>query len=149
MRDSDSKLVALLRANAREPTASLARKLNLARSTVAEALKRLKQLGMLNWLRRCSEAWEDGRFTLKQDTNAYAVLPASHWLGYREPPPCPAPHPATWGATPSITALDQAIADARLGMSTRATIAALESDAADALAAALARLGRHIAGDHG
>ncbi len=42
-RDSDSKLVALLKANAREPTASLARKLGLARSTVQERIARLER----------------------------------------------------------------------------------------------------------
>ena len=45
MRSSDSKLVALLRANAREPTASLARKLGLARSTVQERIARLEREG--------------------------------------------------------------------------------------------------------
>ena len=43
MRDTDSKLVALLKANAREPTASLARKLGLARSTVQERIARLER----------------------------------------------------------------------------------------------------------
>ena len=45
MRDTDAKLVALLRANAREPTASLARKLGLARSTVQERIARLERDG--------------------------------------------------------------------------------------------------------
>ena len=45
MRSSDSKLIALLRANAREPTASLARKLGLARSTVQERIARLEREG--------------------------------------------------------------------------------------------------------
>src|SRR5215472_45506 len=47
MRDSDAKLLALLRANAREPTASLARKLNLARSTVQERIARLEREGTI------------------------------------------------------------------------------------------------------
>jgi DNA-binding Lrp family transcriptional regulator len=47
MRDSDSQLVALLRANAREPTASLARKLGLARSTVQERIARLERDGVI------------------------------------------------------------------------------------------------------
>jgi len=45
MRDTDRKLVDLLRANAREPTASLARKLGLARSTVQERIARLEREG--------------------------------------------------------------------------------------------------------
>src|SRR5215469_2341654 len=47
MRPTDSKLVALLRANAREPAASLARKLGLARSTVQERISRLEREGVI------------------------------------------------------------------------------------------------------
>lgn len=43
MREKDAQLIALLKANAREPTASLARKLGLARSTVQERLQRLER----------------------------------------------------------------------------------------------------------
>ena len=42
-RDGDSRLLALLKANAREPAASLARKLGLARSTVQERIARLER----------------------------------------------------------------------------------------------------------
>ena len=47
MRPGDSKLIALLRANAREPTASLARKLGLARSTVQDRIARLEREGTI------------------------------------------------------------------------------------------------------
>ena len=47
IRDSDAQLIALLRANAREPTASLARKLGLARSTVQERIARLEREGTI------------------------------------------------------------------------------------------------------
>jgi len=47
MRDTDGKLIALLKANAREPTASLARKLGLARSTVQERISRLEREGAI------------------------------------------------------------------------------------------------------
>jgi DNA-binding Lrp family transcriptional regulator len=47
MRPTDAKLIALLRANAREPTASLARKLGLARSTVQERIARLEREGTI------------------------------------------------------------------------------------------------------
>jgi DNA-binding Lrp family transcriptional regulator len=43
MTDADARLLALLKANAREPTASLARKLGLARSTVQERIARLER----------------------------------------------------------------------------------------------------------
>jgi DNA-binding Lrp family transcriptional regulator len=47
LRDKDAKLIDLLRANAREPTASLARKLGLARSTVQERIARLEREGVI------------------------------------------------------------------------------------------------------
>ena len=47
MADTDAKLLALLRANAREPAASLARKLGLARSTVQERIARLERDGII------------------------------------------------------------------------------------------------------
>ena len=50
-------------------------RLESALRTVATALKRLRELGILNWVRRCAENWRDGRFVLEQKTNAYAVLP--------------------------------------------------------------------------
>lgn len=47
MRDTESHLIALLKANAREPVASLARKLGLARSTVQERIARLEREGVI------------------------------------------------------------------------------------------------------
>jgi DNA-binding Lrp family transcriptional regulator len=47
MRDTDTKLLALLKTNAREPVASLARKLGLARSTVQERIARLERAGVI------------------------------------------------------------------------------------------------------
>jgi DNA-binding Lrp family transcriptional regulator len=47
MRDTDSRLIAFLKANAREPVASLARKLGLARSTVQERIARLEREGVI------------------------------------------------------------------------------------------------------
>lgn len=43
----DTALLSLLRANAREPTASLARKLGLARSSVQARIARLERLGII------------------------------------------------------------------------------------------------------
>jgi DNA-binding Lrp family transcriptional regulator len=47
MRDADQKLIDLLRTNAREPAASLARKLGVARSTVQERIARLEREGAI------------------------------------------------------------------------------------------------------
>jgi DNA-binding Lrp family transcriptional regulator len=62
MSDSDTRLLALLKANAREPTASLARKLGLARSTVQERISRLERAGMIKgYTVRLSEDAESRR----------------------------------------------------------------------------------------
>src|SRR5262249_21642623 len=82
--------------------AAIARKANVCERTVASALQRLRSLGILNWVRRCAESFKDGRFMLEQETNAYAVLPASQWHGYKEPPEAPAPVAGTWGDHPPL-----------------------------------------------
>jgi DNA-binding Lrp family transcriptional regulator len=62
MRDADTKLIDLLRANAREPTASLARKLGLARSTVQERLARLEREGAIKgYTVRLADEAQDSR----------------------------------------------------------------------------------------
>jgi hypothetical protein len=124
---------------------AIARKANLCVRAVGNALRRLKELGILHWLRRCAETWQDGRFVLEQETNAYAVLPPSQWRGYKEPPEPPPPAPGTWGDHPPLpSVLEQAAADRRDGASPQTVIRTLESDEGDALAAALARLGRTL-----
>jgi hypothetical protein len=75
--------------------AAIARKANVCERSVATAIQRLKEVGILNWVRRCAEKWIDGRFVLEQDTNAYAVLPSSQWRGYSEPPEAPPPQAGT------------------------------------------------------
>jgi DNA-binding Lrp family transcriptional regulator len=47
MTPEDRRLIALLRANAREPAASLARKLGVARTTVQERIRRLELQGVI------------------------------------------------------------------------------------------------------
>jgi DNA-binding Lrp family transcriptional regulator len=62
MRDTDTDLIALLRANAREPTASLARKLGLARSTVQERIARLERNGTIaGYTVRLSDSADAGK----------------------------------------------------------------------------------------
>ena len=125
--------------------AALARKANVCERTVATAIKRLRDLGILNWVRRCVESWRDGKFCLEQETNAYAVLPASQWRGYKEPPEPPAPMPGTWGDHPPLPSqLDQAITELRDGGGMRTAIGMLDADPGDLLSVALARLGRAV-----
>ena len=41
----------------------IARMTRLARSTVAQAIAKLRRLGIINWVRRCEQAYEDGVFS--------------------------------------------------------------------------------------
>jgi hypothetical protein len=123
--------------------AAIARKANVCERTVATSLKRLRELGILNWVRRCAQSWQDGRFVLEQETNAYAVLPATQWRGYRPPAELPAPAPGTWGNPPPMPDVRlQAALEARQGGNLRSVVQVLEHDPKDGLAAALAQLGR-------
>jgi hypothetical protein len=126
--------------------AAIARKANVCQRTVASSVKRLRELGMLNWLRRCAESRrDDGRFVLEQETNAYAVLPCTQWRGYRPPADPPTPEPGTWGDHPPLpSVLAQAAAERDEGGTLRQVIGILDSDPTDALAAALARLGQAV-----
>jgi hypothetical protein len=127
--------------------AAIARKANVCERTVATALQKLRAAGIINWVRRCAESWQDGRFALRQETNAYAVLPDSQWPGYTPPPEAPSPHAHTWGATPPLPSLlAQATAEGAAGGTTRQLVGILDSDPADELAAALASFGRTLQG---
>jgi len=124
--------------------AAIARKANVCQRTVANALSKLRDCGVLNWVRRCAESRrDDGRFVLEQETNAYAVLPPTQWRGYRPPAEPPVPMHGTWGdhpAMPSVVA--QAVAERQQGGTVRQMLSILGSDPTDELAAALARLGQ-------
>lgn len=123
---------------------SIARKACISIRSAARGLKNLKLFGVLNWVRRCTAIFKDGRCILDQDTNAYAILPTSQWRGYVAPPEAPAPQSGTWGDHPCgmREALTEAVTELRYGGSTEAVIRQLENDDTDPLAAALAGLGR-------
>lgn len=124
---------------------SIARRSGVCRRAVASALRRLKALGVLNWLRRCSEGRDaQGRFTLTQDTNAYAVLPCSQWHGYSEPPE-PGIHPAEWGAVPPMRCLTEQGRTALNAGEDQHTVASwIGDDPSDPLAIALAAFYRSL-----
>jgi hypothetical protein len=123
--------------------AAIAHKAGVCVRTVATALQRLRELGILNWVRRCAESWRDGRFVLEQESNAYAVLPDTQWRGYRPPAEPPAPAAGTWGDPPPMpSVLAQAAQEGREGGDLRSVVQALSADPKDRLATALARLGR-------
>jgi hypothetical protein len=125
---------------------ALQRATRLCRQTIASALATLKQLGIINWIRRCIEDRDKaGRFILRQETNAYAILPSSQWTGYVEAPAPEPPHPSAWGACPPLPSLiEQATVDAQHGDSMRAVVKRLDADAGDELALTLASLGRSL-----
>lgn len=118
----------------------------LCRQTVATSLARLKECGIINWIRRCREDRDaDGRFILRQETNAYAILPTSQWRGYVDTAETAPPDPTSWGAAPPLpSVIEEAAATAQEGGSMAAVIARLEDDPRDTVAVALARLGRSL-----
>src|SRR3954463_13378146 len=63
----------------------IAERAGCCRRAVVDALARLRDLGLLTWQRRCEETRDaEGRFRLRQRTNAYGLLPPSQWRGYRD-----------------------------------------------------------------
>jgi len=116
--------------------------------SVARGLAALKRAGVLNWLRRSRPATEaGGGFILRQDTNAYFLIPITQWLGaafwrYADPPP---PDPASWGAAPPLPdQLTQAVADRAAGDSERSVLARLADDPGDETACGVAALFRRV-----
>jgi hypothetical protein len=121
---------------------SIAEKAGVSISSVYRSLVRLRDAGIINWVKRCSASYDDGRYILAQDSNAYGVAPPSQWKGYRRPPDPPPPDPGAWGASPPLPpVLSQAAALLAAGDNRQAQ-AIMESDPGDKLAAAVARFGR-------
>jgi hypothetical protein len=129
--------------------AKIAEKACISVRSVARGLAALRRFGVLHWQRRSrEEADPRGGYRQVQETNAYGVLPVSQWVGFlRRSVEPPAPHPSTWGATPPLDPIAQALADRQAGDSPRAVLTRLADDPGDDLACALARLGRAIFGD--
>jgi hypothetical protein len=125
---------------------ALKRKTRLCRQTIARALARLKELGIIHWQRRCVPGTdEQGRFILRQRTNAYAVLPSSQWHGFVDDEPPSEPYPETWGAAPPLPSLiEQACTDISGGDTGRTVLSRLDADPGDA--SGLADLFRTVSG---
>ena len=123
--------------------AQIAQKANLSRKAVWMALVRLRELGLVDWVRRCRNGHDGaGRFVLRQVSNAYFILPVSEWRGYRPGPEAPRmPEPGTWGAPePVLDGLAQYNADRAVGLSQADAAAALARVASSRLEVALASL---------
>lgn len=115
---------------------------SLGRTATIDALKKLKQLKIIDWVRRCeSYTDEAGHHRLRQLTNAYGVAGPDQWPRPKPPEP-PAPHRQELGyPEPQPEVLEAAIASLR-EPSSKATYGTLMSDQTDRLAVALAQLGR-------
>lgn len=122
----------------------IAKRAGVCRRSVAAALVRLRELGMLHWIRRAVLTNDVLKgFLLVQKTNAYAVLPPSQWRGYREL--SFAIHPTEWGAVPSLPSMiEQAQVALRDGDNVRAIVPRLNADPGDKTACALASLFKTI-----
>lgn len=121
---------------------TIARRANVGRTATINALKRLKKLRIIDWIRRSlGSIDENGEFRLRQLTNAYAVAGPDSWARPKPPDP-PQPHPSELGfPTPVPDAIDAAIASLK-GDSCRSAYSELMGDQTDRLAVALAQLGR-------
>ena len=128
---------------------AIAAKACISIRSVARGLANLKLAGVLNWVRRCIPSFSTGVCVLEQDTNAYGILPASQWFGFRPSPrrqAAPPPERGTWGDPPALPdPLTAAVTERREGGTGRGIIRELESDPAHELASALAGLGRTMA----
>lgn len=113
-----------------------------SRRSVKLAINVLRDLGVISWVRRCeADHDEEGRFRLRQRTNAYALLPISQWVGYVDDA-APAPTRDTLGyPEPVPDPIEAAVEEITHGQR-KAAVAALASG--DALATALAGLGRAV-----
>ncbi len=125
---------------------AIARAANVSASAVHTALKRLQDLGILVWQRRCHEGYEDGRYVRRQDTNAYCILPCSAWRGFTPPREAPPPLSGTWGAPARVPDIHEAaIVDRKTGGDPQGQIRILDLAPRGSLEAVLAGLGRMVA----
>jgi hypothetical protein len=122
---------------------AIARAANISERSAARGLAKLKAAGVVTWLRRCAEDWVDGRFVLRQQSNAYGLKPPTQWRGYVPPPEPPTPFAGSWGDHP---AMPDALASACQQPSLAAMAATLGADPHDGLAMALARFARSVTG---
>src|SRR4051812_19693080 len=123
---------------------AIAAKASCCRRSVVNSLRRLAERGLIAWRRRCAEGRDlEGRYCLKQRTNAYALLPVSQWVGYRDTDP-PPPSPDTLGAPEPVPDPISAAVTETLHGQQKAALAALESDPGNTLAQTLASFGRAI-----
>jgi hypothetical protein len=91
----------------------IGRKAGCCVSSVHTALKKLRDLGILQWKRRVTEDRIDGRYIRRQKTNAYSIRPCSEWRGFTPPREAPPPRPEEWGEAPYMPNIIDAAVQAR------------------------------------
>jgi hypothetical protein len=129
--------------------AAIADKACISLRSVARGLESLKAAGIIDWTRRCEQSFENGRFVLRQLSNAYTILNPAKWIGFKAKEPRRAPPPperGTWGDPEPCNALDLAAAAVRTGAGQEERFGLMEIDPSDRLATALARLGKLVNG---
>lgn len=115
---------------------------SLGRTATIDALKRLKQLRIIDWIRRCeSYTDEAGHHRLRQLTNAYGVAGPDQWPRPKPPEP-PAPHPQELGYPERPQEVLEAAIANLTSPAGALTYGILMSDQNDRLAVALAQFGR-------
>lgn len=121
---------------------SISEKAGVCERTCHTALQRLRSLKILDWIRRCSQSQTaDGRFALRQDTNAYEVHEGTRW-GPADLDPPPPPTRDTLGYPTTVAEpLARSLQALKTG-NQRTAFQDLMSDQGDRLAVALAQLGR-------
>jgi AraC-like DNA-binding protein len=121
---------------------AIASKAAVSERTAYTALQRLRSLKILSWVRRCRHDRDsNGRFCLRQDTNAYQVHESKEWNPW-EPAAPPLPELDTAGFPARV--LD-ALESSAINLQTHKQIHAysvLAEDETDPLARALAGLAR-------
>lgn len=116
----------------------------MSRRAVVNALAKLRELGLIDWLRRRETRYNDQHQPeLHQLTNAYAVANAATWRGHtpRNPPP---PDRDQLGFPEIVDTSLEAATRLLERKDATSVYATLNSDQSDRLAVALAALGRSM-----
>jgi hypothetical protein len=127
--------------------ATIASRASCGERSVGGHLANLRRLGILDWVNRSKPSI--GLFPFVQTSNAYFIRPPSEWKCWiapskiKPPPPRPLlPLPDELGAHPHREPLDLYKQLVKEGASLKDRLAALESDPADRIAVAAAKVHR-------
>lgn len=126
---------------------AIASRAAVSRRSVATALRRLKDLGIVAWQRRCDLVeGASGRWELRQRTNAYSLPRVKDWLIRWPDPEPPPPDRVALGLAPEMPDELAAAAAATAAGEPGEALQHLGDAPAGSLAAALARLGQAVYG---